>query len=207
MSPAAARTSGVAIVRAARDLLEGGGIDAVTMGAVAAAVGIRGPSLYKRVRDRDALLALVAEATATELGEVVVAATAGDDDAAVRVVRAADAFRALAHRSPRSIALVFAGLGAHLQPAVDTAAAAAGPLVALAVELAGPELALPAARTLTAFAWGFCTMEQAGAFRLGGDVDEAWRTGVTAIARGLAGVPHDGEPGLTPRAPVGAPAP
>jgi AcrR family transcriptional regulator len=186
MSPAAARTSRDAIVRAARDLLEDGGIDAVTMGAVAAAVGIRGPSLYKRVRDRDALLALVAEAAATALGEVVAAAAAGDGDAGGRVVRAADAFRALARRSPRSMALVFAGLGDHLQPAVDTAAAAARPLVDLAAELAGPELALPAARTLTAFAWGFCTMEHAGAFRLGGDVDEAWRTGVAALARGLA---------------------
>jgi AcrR family transcriptional regulator len=186
VSPAPARTSQAAIVGAARGLLEDGGLDAVTMAAVAAAVGIRGPSRYTRVRDRDALLALGAEAAATELGEVVAAASAGDGDPVARVVRAAGAFRALARSSPRSIALVFAGLGADLQPAVDIAATAARPLVTLAGELAGWERALPAARALTSFAWGFTTMEHAGAFRLGGDVDEAWRTGVAALARGLA---------------------
>ena len=186
MSPAPARTSQAAIVEAARALLEEGGIDAVTMGAVAAAVGIRAPSLYKRVRDRDALLAMVAEVTATELGRVVAEAAAGGDEAIARVTRAADAFRVLARRSPRSMALVFAGLGADRQPAVDIAAAAARPLVELAAELAGPDRALPAARVLTAFAWGFTTMEHAGAFRLGGDVEEVWRTGVAALARGLS---------------------
>jgi len=186
VSPAPARTSRDAVVRAARALLEEGGIDAVTMGAVAVAVGIRGPSLYKRVRDRDALLSLVAEAAAAELGDAVGAVVGGPGDAEQRVVLAADAFRDLAGRSPRSMALVFAGLGADLQPAVDVAAAAARPLVELAGELAGPDRALPAARALTAFAWGFTTMEHAGAFRLGGDVDAAWRTGVAALARGLA---------------------
>ncbi len=186
MSPAPARTSREAMVAAARDLLEREGIDGVTMAAVADAVGVRAPSLYKRVRDREALLALVAEDAAAELGRVTDLAAAGGGTVEARVVRVADAFRALAGRSPRSTSLVFAGLGAAHQPAVDVAAAAARPLVALAAELAGPERALPAARVLTAFAWGFCTMEHAGAFRLGGDVDEAFRTGVSALARGLA---------------------
>ena len=188
MSPAPARTSRAAIIAAARDLLERDGIDGVTMAAVAGGVGVRAPSLYKRVRDRDALVALVAEDAAAELGRIVEVAVAGGGTVETRVVRVADAFRALARRSPRSMSLVFAGLGAEHQPAVDVAAAAARPLVALTAELAGPERALPAARVLTAFAWGFCTMEHAGAFRLGGDVDEAFRTGIAALTRGLAAI-------------------
>ncbi len=41
----------------------------------------------------------------------------------------------------------------------------------------GEAHALEAARLLTAWATGFVTMELAGAFRLGGDIDEAYRYG------------------------------
>ena len=44
-----------AIVAAGRELLEEGGVGAVTMLEVAYRVGVRAPSLYKRVRDRDQL--------------------------------------------------------------------------------------------------------------------------------------------------------
>jgi hypothetical protein len=44
----------------------------------------------------------------------------------------------------------------------------------VAAALAGAEHELPAARMVVAWANGFVTMELAGAFQLGGDVDEAW---------------------------------
>ena len=39
-----------------------------------------------------------------------------------------------------------------------------------------------------AFAHGFVSMELAGAFRLGGDVDRAWRTGVATIVDAVADI-------------------
>ena len=139
MSPTPARTSRDAIVAAARSLLEEQGLDAVTMASVADRVGVRPPSLYKHVRDRAALIAAVADEAALELGRVLDAAVRSapgeperprrdpDEAADARVLRAALAFRAFAGRSPRSVSLVFAGLGGDLQPSVETAAIAARP--------------------------------------------------------------------------------
>ena len=58
-------------------------------------------------------------------------------------------------------------------------------LLLLTERLVGREHALEAARLLTAFAHGFVSMELAGAFRLGGDVDEAYRFAIDSIVAGL----------------------
>ena len=120
MSPTPARTSREAIVAAARSLLEEEGLHAVTMANVADRVGVRPPSLYKHVRDRAALIAAVADEAALELGAEVDTAVRGSpgESAEARVVSAAEAFRAFAGRSPRSVSLLFAGLGGDLQPSV-----------------------------------------------------------------------------------------
>ena len=44
-----------------------------------------------------------------------------------------------------------------------------------------PGDALPAARTIVAWTHGFISMELAGAFRLGGDVEQAWEFGLDRI--------------------------
>ena len=71
VSPARARTSADAIVGAGRALLERGGLEAVTMQAVADAVGVRAPSLYKRFAGRPALIRAIADDVAAELGAVL----------------------------------------------------------------------------------------------------------------------------------------
>jgi hypothetical protein len=57
--------------------------------------------------------------------------------------------------------------------------------------LAARDRALEAARLLTAFVHGFASMELAGAFRLGGDVDAAYRYAIDAIVVGVRGVESD----------------
>ena len=61
--PTPERTSTEEIVAAGREILEIAGPSGLTMQAVADRVGVRAPSLYKRVRDRDALHAAVATAS------------------------------------------------------------------------------------------------------------------------------------------------
>ena len=169
--PTPERTSQLEIVAAARDLLEQGGPSAVTMQAVAARVGVRAPSLYKRVRDRDALMALVARATAVELADRF----AATDQSVAALVRA---YRGFAHDRPEGFRLIFAA-----DSAADEMARAAEPVLRAAQNAVGSRDALNEARLLTAWATGFISMELAGAFRMGDDIDAAFDYGLARLTR------------------------
>lgn len=168
--PTPDRTSLAAIVEAGCDLLEQGGPAKVTMQAVADRVGVRAPSLYKRVRDREALLQLVAEATVDDLGGRL----AASDRSLAALARA---YRAFAHARPEGFRLMYSVSGS-----AEALARASEPVLRAAREAVGEERALEEARLLTAWATGFVSMELAGAFRLGGDVDEAFEYGLTRLA-------------------------
>lgn len=185
MSPARARTSPAQIVAAGRSLLEAGGLDAVTMQGVAEKVGVRGPSLYKRFPSRGALIAAIGAAALEDL-HLGLEPLGRDPDPAAGLRATAVAFRAFARRNPRTYELLFMNLPPGSRPPAELNARAAAPLLDLAERLVGSDRALEAARLVTAFAHGFVSMELAGAFRLGGDVDEAYRFGVDVLVDALA---------------------
>ena len=185
MSPAPARTSNEEIVAAGRELLEAGGLDAVTMQAVAERVGIRAPSLYKRFADRGALIGAITAAALQDLEQALLPLARGEDPAAA-LRELAMAFRAFAHENPRAYELMFMNLPPGSRPPPQLNASAAAPLLEVSRRLVGPDRALEAARLVTAFARGFASMEITGAFRLGGDVDEAYRYGVDVLVDALS---------------------
>ena len=176
--PAHSQTSTAAIVAAGRRLLEERGLDALTMRDVADAVGVRAPSLYKRVRGRADLFRLILEDVTDELTSVADAATgSGDPVADLRAMMAA--YRAFAHSNPVAYALTYAPQAP--PGATERSERSSATLLRIVAELAGPQHALPAARTVVAWANGFITMELAGAFRLGGDVEQAWDFGLDRV--------------------------
>jgi len=185
--PAPERTTNADIVAAGRRLVADGGLDALTMQAVATAVGVKAPSLYKRVRGRDQLIRLVIEATIDDLEarlKAVAAPLAADPRAAMAAL--AHELRAFAHANPAGFGLMFGGAPAEARPPVETLARSAAPLIVATTALVGPEHALDAARTVTAWANGFLTMELAGAFQLGGDVDRAFEWGLARVVAAVA---------------------
>lgn len=190
MSPAPARTSLDAIVAAARAILESDGLSAVTMNRVAAAVGVRAPSLYKRVADRDALIRAVSEGVVADLSRAIGHATESDDPRA-DLRTAARAYRTFVLRNPNGYRLLFADLPPAAQSDSATVAASGLPIVRAMAKLIGEGSALEAARTMVAWAHGFVSMELAGGFRLGGDVDAAYAFGIEAL---LAGASAAGRP-------------
>lgn len=185
MSPAPARTSSEAIVAAARAILESDGLDAVTMQAVARRVGVRAPSLYKRVADRSALIRAVTDAIIEDLAATL-RSPDSSSDAADELRTVAHRFRAFVHANPAGYGLLFSNLGPGIAPDGAAMAALGRPIVAATARLVGEADALPAARTFVAWAHGFTTMELAGAFRLGGDIDAAYAAGIDLILAGIS---------------------
>lgn len=171
--PTPEKTTRTQIVDAAARLLEAGGAPSVTMQAVAQAVGVKAPSLYKRVRDRDALLALVGGSAADDLTTRLEAASGGLGEMLAE-------FRRFGHERPEAFRLLFTNT---VDP--DRLAATSAPVLRATTNAVGADHALDAARLLTAWATGFVTMELAGAFRLGGDIDDAFRYGVAHLVASL----------------------
>lgn len=182
--PTPARTSLDAIVRAGRDVLEADGLEGLTMSRVAGVVGVRPPSLYRHVAGRGALVRLIAQAVFEELGETLErAASTGDPTADLRAI--AVTFRSFAHAQPRAYALLFGALPDAWRPGPDAYRPSLAVLFRVVSRLVGPERQLEAARTLVAWSHGFVSMELAGAFQLGGDVDVAFGYGIEALSSAL----------------------
>jgi len=182
--PTPSRTSRDAIVAAGRAVLAREGLSGLTMQRVGAEVGVRAPSLYKHVPSRSALIRLVAEDVVAEVGRRLEgAATAGDPGENLRAL--ALTLRDIALQDPHGFDLLFTPLPDDAAPDVSVFATAAGPVLRVAAELAGPEHALDAARTVTAWASGFLRMELAGAFQLGGDVSDAYEYGIRTLVSAL----------------------
>jgi AcrR family transcriptional regulator len=196
--PTPARTSIEEIVGAARDILDADGQTGLTMQAVAARVGVRSPSLYKHVRSRDDLVGLVATSVAQELAARLGAIGGDAGDPRGQLIELAHLLRRFAHAQPEQYRLLFAPASEASRATPEALASSVAPLIDITTRLAGRGQALEAARTATAWATGFIAMEFAGAFRLGGDVDDAYDYGISRIADALAAGSAPADPSQDP---------
>ncbi len=184
MSPTPSRTSRDAIVDAARAILEQEGLDAVSMQAVALRVGVRPPSLYKHVADRDALIGAIADAVVIDLATTLrPRRPAPDPRDDLRWI--ARSYRAFVRANPAGYGLLFAR-GTTAGPDPGALAALGEPVVEATGRLVGDATALESARTFVAWAHGFTSLELVGGFRLGGDVDAAYTRGIELILAGIS---------------------
>jgi AcrR family transcriptional regulator len=160
------------IVAAARELLEEGGRDAVTMRRVAERLGIRAPSLYKHLPDKQALEAALIEQALGEWAEVAERALLDADDPLDAL---AGAYRAWARAHPDLYRLMTDGPLPRDRLAPGVEERAARPVI----DAVGgdPDLA----RAVWAFAHGMVVLELGDRFPPGADLDAAWRRGVDAL--------------------------
>jgi hypothetical protein len=91
--------------------------------------------------------------------------------------------RRFAHANPATYGLLI-GAGS-VEGADARSRRSSATLLARVAEVAGPENALPAARTLVAWAHGFIGMTLADSFLLGGDIEEAWTFGLERVLEAI----------------------
>jgi AcrR family transcriptional regulator len=172
-----------AVVAAAAALADEDGLARLSLARLAAALGIRTPSLYAHVDGLGDLRARLGARGAQEMASVLQAAAAGRSGA--------DALRAVA-RAYRDYAHAHPGTYAAMQVASDrednqaAGAAAVGVFVAVldGYGIAG-EAAIHAVRAVRSGLHGFVTLEREGGFGIPLSLDESFDTLVEMIEAGL----------------------
>ena len=179
--PTPAKTSRPALIGAARALIEESGVEALTLGGVARAAGVKAPSLYKHFADRATLLKAVEIGVINDLEAVLRAATKGKT-ARQQLHSMSLAYRRFAIEHANGYALIFSRNAFDDAELAQASRFAVQPLFEELQKAGVPtEQVLPMSRILTAFLHGFVSMESANAFRLGGSVEEAFEAGLSAI--------------------------
>ena len=158
------------IVATARELLEAEGPEALSMRRIADRLGIKAPSLYKHLPDKQALEAAL---ISTGFEEMAAAADDAHDLASV-----AAAYRGYAKAHPHLYRLMTDKPldRERLTPGAEDRAAAA-----ITAAVGGDE---SRARAAWAFAHGMTILELDNRFPPGADLDAAWAAGIAAFESG-----------------------
>ena len=178
-----------AVVAAAAEIADAEGLDRLTLARVAAAAGVRTPSLYNHVESLDDVRRRVALLALRDLAEALRDAAVGraGDDA---LAATADAYRAYARRHPGRYA---ATQRAPAEGDEEMRAAAKGAVDVVLAILRGYGLegddAIHAARGVRSALHGFVALEAGGGFGIPVDLDESYARMVRALARGLRDAP------------------
>jgi AcrR family transcriptional regulator len=181
--------STAAVVAAAAVIADAEGLDRLTLARVAAAAGVRTPSLYNHVESLDDVRRRVALLALRDLADALRDAAVGraGDDALVAM---ADAYRAYARRHPGRYA---ATQRAPAEGDEEMRAAAKGAVDVVLAILRGYGLegddAIHAARAVRSALHGFVALETGGGFGIPVDLDESYARMVRALARGLRDAP------------------
>ena len=173
------------VVAAAEELADDGGLEAVTFVRLAAAVGVKPPSLYNHVRGREELIRRITLHGLDGLDEAITSAAAG--------LAGADALRAAAH-AYRDYARAHPGryeatLSAPREPDAELQTAAERVLrtmgaILRAWNLEGDE-AIDAIRVVRSALHGFVALERGGGFAMARDVDASFERLVDVLVTGF----------------------
>lgn len=176
-----------AILTVTRDLVAEHGAADVSLHRVARELGVKAPSLYRYVRNKEALLQAINEDTQRRLFTAIYDALDQHPDSppVKRLLLGAHAQRQFAHENTQLYRLLFETSQPESQTNPEIATAGVLRLQSIVAGITGEATSLTALRGLLAIIHGFITLELGGQFRRGGDLSDAFTDAIQLYIQGL----------------------
>ena len=185
MSPYPVQTDRETIIKTARTLIERGGLDNLSLGSVAAKLGIKAPSLYRHIESKGALLYAVIEDTYQDLFKAYEDAIANaSDNPEEQLVSLARTQHEFAHANPNAYMLAYEVKDPEVRADPNMLLQQAIILQKIMAKISGEEKSLTALRGLLAIGHGFIILELNGQFQRGGDLSLTFEEIVKAYLQG-----------------------
>lgn len=176
--------TGETIVEKARDMVEAEGVEQLSLHKLAAALGVKAPSLYRYFASKTDLLRAVNLQTAQRMIEAMEQADGSETNAHARMLAMAHACRAFGYAYPMTYRLAFTNANPDLRPDDSMLEVLAIPIQQIMAAISGEQHSLAALRGVWALIHGFILFEISGQFRRGGDLEAAFTQCVEAYLRG-----------------------
>ncbi len=169
-------------------MIEAEGFAALSLAGLAAAFGIKAPSLYRHVGNKIGLLRAVNLLTTQKL---FAAMHSAEEDAptepTARLLAVFQAYRQFAHENPNTYQLAMTNQDDDLRPDENVLVQMVLPIQGIMAEISGEANALAALRGALALVHGYAMLELNQQLRRSGDLDMAFTQSVSAY---LAGWQH-----------------
>ena len=178
------RTTEKEILDAIANLLSTAGLEGVTMSAVATAVGIQAPSLYKRYKNREAMLRALATRSLTEMRSLLQDQIIEGDDR-TSILEMGRTLRTYAQGNQAIYLLIFGPQLAEIDPGTDARIEVSRPILEIISRNFASDSVLPTARLLVSFVHGFISLELVGAFRIDGETAKDFEIALTTLVTNL----------------------
>jgi AcrR family transcriptional regulator len=183
-----------ALLDAAEELIAQGGPDALSVRAVADAVGTTTRAVYSLFGSKDGLLAALGQRVFEVLGSTLSRQPLTDDPVQDLVDAAVHVFRAMAIENPAAYRITFLRVVPDLDLGHRTLVAAEQSLSLLHERfrrleergLLNGRTVLEATRQFDALCEGLATIELRNPAILGGDAEQAWRHAIATMLAGMA---------------------
>ena len=172
------------IIQQAAQMVAAEGAEALSLHKLAAALGVKAPSLYRHIGGKAELLKVVNLLTLQQLFAAMESAqAAAPTEPVARMMALLAAYRAFAQAQPRLYFLAFGDNDAY-RPDEDVLVQMVLPIQAVMAEISGQERSLAALRGALALVHGFVMLELTNQLRRGGSLEDAFTQSAAAYLRG-----------------------